>query len=60
MPTIVSSRAQTKAHDGKNCEVMRSLTPEEDGEAFDMMLAKSIVKLDDGSEVTVANIELQF
>jgi len=60
MPTIVSSRPQTKPHDGKTCIVLRSIT-ETDGEAFDLTLAKSVVKLDaDGTEVTVANIELQF
>lgn len=59
MPTIISSRAQTKPHDGKNCELVRSVTAE-DGEAFDTALAKSVVKLDNGKEVTVANIELQF
>lgn len=60
MPTIVSTRPQTKANDGKTCEVLRSIT-EDDGEAFDVMIAKSVVKLDDGgTEVTVLNIELQF
>jgi hypothetical protein len=59
MPTIISSRRNTKAHDGKACEVIRSVH-EGDGEAFDTALAKSVVKLDDNTEVIVANIELQF
>jgi hypothetical protein len=60
MPTITSNRIQTKDHDGKHCEVERSITHELDGEAFDVAMAKSVVKLDDGTEVTVQNIELQF
>lgn len=59
MPTILSSRPQTKPHDGKACDLVRSVTTD-DGEAFDVALAKSVVKLADGTEVTVANIELQF
>jgi hypothetical protein len=59
MPTIISQRPQTKPHDGKSCEVLRSITAD-DGEAFDVALAKSVVKLADETQVTVANIELQF
>jgi hypothetical protein len=60
MPTINSLRPQTKLHHGKVCTVLRSVTVE-DGEAFDVALAKSIVTLDgEKGEVTVANIELQF
>jgi hypothetical protein len=39
--------------------VVKSITID-DGEAFDVGLAKSQVKLDDGTLVTVANIELQY
>lgn len=60
MPTINSVRPQTKDHHGKTCELVRSVT-EEDGEAFDPALAKTVVTLDDdGKEVIVANIELIF
>jgi hypothetical protein len=59
VPTIISSRPQTKPHDGKICEPVRSITAA-DGEAFDVALAKTVVKLADGTEVVVANIELQF
>lgn len=59
MPTIMSKRTQTEPHDGKACTLVRSITPE-DGEAFDVMMAKSVVALDDGAEVIVQNIELQF
>lgn len=59
MPVIISSRHNTKAFDGKSCELVRSVTSE-DGEAFDVALAKTVVKLEDGNEVIVANIELQF
>jgi hypothetical protein len=59
MPTIISSRRQTRPHDGKLCDLVRSVT-EEDGEAFDTALAKTVVKLEDGCQVIVANIELQF
>jgi hypothetical protein len=57
MATIMSSRVNTKPHDGKSCTPLRSITAE-DGEAFDVLLAKTVVKLDDGTEVIVANIEL--
>ena len=60
MPTIMSSRIQTKEHDGKTCEVERSVTHELDGETFDQALAKTVVTLDDGTEIVVANIELVF
>ena len=60
MPTIISARPQTRPHDGRVCTVIRSITMA-DGEAFDVGLAKSVVLLDDNkTEVTVANIELQF
>ncbi|MES2671634.1 MAG: hypothetical protein V4673_14620 [Pseudomonadota bacterium] len=60
MPTINSSRPITKPLHGKICEPVRSVTPELDGEMFDVSLAKTVVKLDDGSETIVANIELIF
>lgn len=58
-PTIVSMRPNTKAHDGARCTPVRSVVPE-DGEAFDVAIAKTVVVLDDGKEVIVWNIELQF
>jgi hypothetical protein len=60
MPTIISNRPQTKPHDGKTCTVVRSVTHDLDGEAFDVGIAKSVVKLEDGTEIVVTNIELQF
>lgn len=60
MPTIISNRVNTKQHDGKTCEVVRSITHELDGETFDTAIAKSVVKLDDGTDIVVQNIELQF
>jgi hypothetical protein len=60
MPTIISNRPQTQEHHGKLCHVVRSLTLELDGEAFDVAMAKSLVELEDTSRVVVQNIELQF
>ncbi len=59
MATIMAgpSRPKNWLHDGKTCEVLRSVTAE-DADTFDVALAKSVVKLDDGSEIIVANIEL--
>jgi hypothetical protein len=60
MPTIQSTRPQTKQYDGMACTLVRSITVA-DGEAFDVTLAKMVVLLEDGTtNVTVANIELQF
>ena len=58
MATINSQRPQSKPHHGKTCTLVRAVH-EGDGEAFDVGLAKTVVKLDeDGREVMVANIEL--
>ena len=59
MPTIVSNRPNTKPHDGKICAPLRSVTID-DGEAFDVTIAKTVVQLEDGTQVIVQNIELQF
>jgi hypothetical protein len=60
MPTINSLRPQTKPHHGKSCQLKRSVTLD-DGEAFDVALAKTVVQLEDtDTEIIVANIELQF
>ena len=55
---IASMREQTAKHHGKRCTVVRSVTPE-DGEAFDRNVAKSVVKLEDGTQVYVVNDEIR-
>lgn len=57
MPTITSWRTITKKYDGMACERVRAVT-EEDGEVFDVSLAKTVVKLEDGTEVIVTNSEI--
>lgn len=57
MSTIQSTRPNTRAYHGEKCTRVRAVT-EEDGEAFDVGIAKTVVKLDDGTEVIVHNHEI--
>ncbi|HEX2653572.1 MAG TPA: hypothetical protein VHN11_07975 [Xanthobacteraceae bacterium] len=55
---ICSVRTQTAKYDGQACERVRAVT-EEDGEAFNPAIAKTVVKLEDGSEAIVLNDEIK-
>ena len=55
---IVSVRATTARHTGKACTPVRAVTVD-DGEAFDPNVAKTVVKLDDGTEVVCLNDEIR-
>jgi len=55
---IKSTREQTAPHDGKACERVRAVTLD-DGEAWDKNLAKTVVRLEDGTEVIVINDEIR-
>jgi hypothetical protein len=60
MPTIrgngVDTREKIVPHVGKTCERVRAVTPEDD--LFDKKAAKTVVKLEDGTELTLFNDEI--
>lgn len=59
MPRVIAAiRDETAQHHGKECEVLRAVTPD-DGRAFDVKVAKSVVEFADGTEFIVLNDEIR-